>query len=169
MDSNGDVVFSPANDSRVRVLYMGGSTMAHLISVNNGGITPVVGYVYSIAGGGRQHKRRARRRLRDRQRSWTRASSRLRSPAMATSMWATAPRCCISTARRDTSGNCSVRDRPAAAHWTPSAMDALRVQRPLAEGTVWASRSMALEICMWRTRQTAAYARWRRPASFRRR
>ncbi|SEF60312.1 Pectinesterase [Bryocella elongata] len=52
VDPAGDVVFVPASDLRVRVLYMGGTAMAHLITVNNPGVTPVVGYVYSIAGGG---------------------------------------------------------------------------------------------------------------------
>ena len=52
VDAAGDVVFVPASDLRVRVLYMGGTAMAHLITVANPGTTPVVGYVYSIAGGG---------------------------------------------------------------------------------------------------------------------
>jgi sugar lactone lactonase YvrE len=52
VDPAGDVVFVPASDVRVRVLYMGGTAMAHLITVNNPGVTPVVGSVYSIAGGG---------------------------------------------------------------------------------------------------------------------
>lgn len=53
VDAAGDVIFAPAGDSRLRVLFMGGAAMAHLITVNNPSVTtPVVGSIYSIAGGG---------------------------------------------------------------------------------------------------------------------
>ncbi|HEY4354914.1 MAG TPA: pectinesterase family protein [Acidobacteriaceae bacterium] len=53
VDSDGDAIFMPSGDGRLRVLYMGGTNMAKLITIENPTITtPVVGYVYSIAGGG---------------------------------------------------------------------------------------------------------------------
>jgi pectin methylesterase-like acyl-CoA thioesterase len=52
VDKDGNPIFSDNQDSAVRVLYVGGSTMANIISLNNGGITPVVGTVYAIEGTG---------------------------------------------------------------------------------------------------------------------
>ena len=56
VDSFGDFIFTDSvGVGRVRVLFAGGANnpMAHVITVNNSTITsPVVGYVYSIAGGG---------------------------------------------------------------------------------------------------------------------
>ena len=52
VDKDGNPIFSDNQDSVVRVLYVGGTTMANVISLNNGGITPVVGTVYAIEGTG---------------------------------------------------------------------------------------------------------------------
>jgi hypothetical protein len=52
VDKDGNPIFSDNQDSIVRVLYVGGTTMANIISLNNGGITPVVGTVYAIEGTG---------------------------------------------------------------------------------------------------------------------
>lgn len=51
-DSSGDAILSDAGDKLIRVLYMGGTQMGALITLENPGVTPVVGSVYSIAGGG---------------------------------------------------------------------------------------------------------------------
>jgi sugar lactone lactonase YvrE len=52
-DAAGDVLFADTSDKLIRVLYMGGSQMAALITLENPTITsPVVGFVYAIAGGG---------------------------------------------------------------------------------------------------------------------
>ena len=52
VDKDGNPIFSDTQDSVVRVLYVGGATMANIISLNNGGLTPVVGTVYAIEGTG---------------------------------------------------------------------------------------------------------------------
>ncbi len=54
-DAFGDAIFNDANGTgRVRVVYAGGTNnpMTKIITVNNPSVTPQVGYVYSIAGGG---------------------------------------------------------------------------------------------------------------------
>jgi len=54
-DPYGDIVFTDAKNSPAtyRVLYMGGSKMANIITVNNSSVsTPVVGSVYAIFGAG---------------------------------------------------------------------------------------------------------------------
>ena len=43
---------SDAGNKLIRVLYMGGSKMGALITLENPGVTPVVGSIYAIAGGG---------------------------------------------------------------------------------------------------------------------
>jgi hypothetical protein len=52
VDKDGNPIFSDTQDSVVRVMYVGGTTMANIISLNNGGITPVAGTVYAIEGTG---------------------------------------------------------------------------------------------------------------------
>jgi pectin methylesterase-like acyl-CoA thioesterase/sugar lactone lactonase YvrE len=53
IDSSGDAIFSDAGNKLIRVLYMGGASMAALITLENPTVTtPVVGSVYAIAGGG---------------------------------------------------------------------------------------------------------------------
>ena len=52
VDKDGNPIFSDTQDSAVRVMYVGGTTMANIISLNNSGITPVVGTVYAIEGTG---------------------------------------------------------------------------------------------------------------------
>ncbi|HZL26470.1 MAG TPA: pectinesterase family protein [Acidobacteriaceae bacterium] len=56
VDNDGNPIFSDNTDGLVRVLYVGGATMGQLISVNNGGVTPVVGTVYAIEGTGTASK-----------------------------------------------------------------------------------------------------------------
>ena len=56
VDKDGNPIFSDNVDSAVRVLYVGGTAMANIISANNGGITPVVGTVYAIEGTGTASK-----------------------------------------------------------------------------------------------------------------
>ena len=51
-DAAGDVIFPDSGLKLVRVLYAGGSQMAALITLENPGVTPVIGSVYAIAGGG---------------------------------------------------------------------------------------------------------------------
>ena len=51
-DAAGDAIFGDYTDSRVRVLYMGGAAMASLITLENPGVTPVVGSMYTILGAG---------------------------------------------------------------------------------------------------------------------
>jgi pectin methylesterase-like acyl-CoA thioesterase len=52
VDQAGDVIFADNGNAYLRVMYMGGAAMAHAISVNNGGITPLIGSVYLLVGGG---------------------------------------------------------------------------------------------------------------------
>ena len=49
IDAAGDIFIS---GSTVRVVYEGGAAAAKLISTTNAGITPVVGYIYTVFGGG---------------------------------------------------------------------------------------------------------------------
>ena len=56
VDKDGNPIFSDTQDSVIRVLYVGGVTMANIISKNNGGITPVVGTVYALEGTGTASK-----------------------------------------------------------------------------------------------------------------
>lgn len=51
VDSFGNVIFADNGYAFLRVLYMGGTAMANAITVN-AGVTPVVGSVYLLAGGG---------------------------------------------------------------------------------------------------------------------
>jgi hypothetical protein len=58
VDAAGDVFFShfttnvttPTVTDRIRVIYNGGAAAAQLIALENGGITPVVGDMYTVAG-----------------------------------------------------------------------------------------------------------------------
>jgi len=52
VDKDGNPIFSDNVDSLIRVMYVGGTTMANIISKTNGGLTPVVGTVYAIEGTG---------------------------------------------------------------------------------------------------------------------
>ncbi len=52
IDSSGDAIMSDAGNKLIRVLYMGGTQMGALITLENPGVTPVVGSIYAIAGGG---------------------------------------------------------------------------------------------------------------------
>jgi hypothetical protein len=53
VDASGDVIIADSSNARVRVIYAGGATMAKLISLENTGVvTPVVGSIYTIMGGG---------------------------------------------------------------------------------------------------------------------
>jgi sugar lactone lactonase YvrE len=53
VDSNGNILISDVSTGRLRVIYMGGALMANVITVNNPTVaSPVVGSIYSIAGGG---------------------------------------------------------------------------------------------------------------------
>jgi pectin methylesterase-like acyl-CoA thioesterase len=52
IDPSGDAVMSDAGNKLLRVLYMGGAKMGALITLENPGVTPVVGSIYTIAGGG---------------------------------------------------------------------------------------------------------------------
>jgi hypothetical protein len=60
VDADGDVIFTDYNTSttvttvspvaKVRVIWNGGATMANLIKLENPSVTPVQGYVYTLAG-----------------------------------------------------------------------------------------------------------------------
>ena len=52
IDSSGDAVMSDAGNKLIRVLYLGGAKMGALITLENPGVTPVVGSIYNLAGGG---------------------------------------------------------------------------------------------------------------------
>jgi len=52
VDSNGNIFIADEANHIVRVIYAGGSRVANLISIENSGITPQVGYIYTIMGGG---------------------------------------------------------------------------------------------------------------------
>ncbi len=53
VDPNGNILISDLSTQRLRVIYMGGTQMANVIIANNSSVaSPVVGSVYSIAGGG---------------------------------------------------------------------------------------------------------------------
>jgi len=56
VDKDGNPIFSDNTDGLVRVLYVGGTTMANIIITNNPGVTPVVGTVYAIEGTGTASK-----------------------------------------------------------------------------------------------------------------
>ena len=51
-DVNGNVFVADSSNSRVRVIYMAGTTVASLIATENPGTTATAGYIYTIAGGG---------------------------------------------------------------------------------------------------------------------
>ena len=53
VDSSGDVIIADGGNNRLRVIYAGGATIAKLITLENPSITtPVVGYIYTVMGGG---------------------------------------------------------------------------------------------------------------------
>ena len=52
IDPSGDAVMSDAGNKLLRVLYLGGAKMGALITLENPGVTPVVGSIYLIGGGG---------------------------------------------------------------------------------------------------------------------
>jgi sugar lactone lactonase YvrE len=52
VDSNGNIFVADEANHVVRVIYAGGSKVASLISLENSGLTPQVGYIYTILGGG---------------------------------------------------------------------------------------------------------------------
>ena len=53
VDPSGNILVNDLSTQRLRVIYMGGGLMANVITVNNPTVaSPVVGSIYSIAGGG---------------------------------------------------------------------------------------------------------------------
>ena len=52
VDSLGNLFIADMGIARIRVVYAGGKTVANLISKTNGGITPTVGFIYTIMGSG---------------------------------------------------------------------------------------------------------------------
>jgi hypothetical protein len=53
VDGNGNVIIADGGNDRIRVIYVGGATMARLITLENPSVTtPVVGDIYTIMGGG---------------------------------------------------------------------------------------------------------------------
>ncbi len=52
LDSLGNLFIADMSIARIRVVYMGGTAVANLISKTNGGITPTVGFIYTIMGSG---------------------------------------------------------------------------------------------------------------------
>ncbi len=53
IDPNGNILISDVSTGRLPVIPMGGTQMANVITLNNPTVTsPVVGSIYSIAGGG---------------------------------------------------------------------------------------------------------------------
>jgi sugar lactone lactonase YvrE len=52
VDNNGNIFIADEANHVVRVIYVGGTKVASLISLENSGLTPQVGYIYTIMGGG---------------------------------------------------------------------------------------------------------------------
>ncbi|HEY4381652.1 MAG TPA: Ig-like domain repeat protein [Acidobacteriaceae bacterium] len=52
VDSAGDIIIADGGNNRIRVIYAGGAAMAKLITLENPGVTPTFGYIYTIMGGG---------------------------------------------------------------------------------------------------------------------
>lgn len=52
VDSAGNIYFSDYQNERIRVIYEGGAVAAGLIQLENPGVTPVAGDIYTIAGNG---------------------------------------------------------------------------------------------------------------------
>jgi sugar lactone lactonase YvrE len=53
VDPNGNILLNDLSTQRLRVIYIGGMQMANVITLNNPTVaTPLVGSIYSIAGGG---------------------------------------------------------------------------------------------------------------------
>jgi streptogramin lyase len=53
VDSSGDVIIADGGNDRIRVIYAGGASIAKLITLENPTVTsPVIGYIYTIMGGG---------------------------------------------------------------------------------------------------------------------
>jgi sugar lactone lactonase YvrE len=53
VDPNGNILINDLSTQRLRVIYVGGTQMANVITLNNPTVTtPVAGSIYSIAGGG---------------------------------------------------------------------------------------------------------------------
>ena len=52
VDSAGDIYIDDGYNQQIRVVYQGGAVVAGLIRLENPGVTPVVGDIYTIAGDG---------------------------------------------------------------------------------------------------------------------
>jgi sugar lactone lactonase YvrE len=52
VDANGDVFIADEGNHVVRVIYAGGAKAANLITLENPGVTPQFGYIYTVMGGG---------------------------------------------------------------------------------------------------------------------
>ena len=52
VDANGNIFIADEGNHVVRVIYVGGAKVANLITLENPGGTPQVGYIYTVMGGG---------------------------------------------------------------------------------------------------------------------
>jgi len=52
IDASGDIYLSDTGSNRVRVIYQGGAAAASIIALENSGTVPVIGDIYTVAGGG---------------------------------------------------------------------------------------------------------------------
>lgn len=52
VDNFGNIYIADATNNKVRMVYLGGTAAAKFISLTNPGVTPVVGNIYTVVGGG---------------------------------------------------------------------------------------------------------------------
>ena len=158
-DPNGNILISDLSTGRLRVIYVAGSQMAAVITANNPTVTsPVVGSIYSIAGGGTATSTTSPA-LGKSVSIDTSAIQGHHRPPPATSTSATTPPSSSSTSTPATSAASSSAVPSAPARWTASATAAPPPRPPSAARTASASASTTSAISSSPTPTTPASAR----------